>query len=183
MTAPAKTNGHYLAITAIGSGSDKQAQQLISNIIKRGCDLQEVRINPLGNNICANFLVSGNWSALARLEAALPALGEQLALAITFQRSEITIKHNQSRPYGVEVIAPQKTDLLDRVLAFFASQGVHINEIVMQNYQSSHTDANMSNLQLMAFVPNNQHPQALRESFMDLCDDLNADGLLDPIKT
>ena len=25
--------------------------------------------------------------------------------------------------------------------------------------------------------------QALRDQFMDLCDDLNADGMLDPIKT
>jgi glycine cleavage system transcriptional repressor len=36
---------------------------------------------------------------------------------------------------------------------------------------------------MVCHVPVSQHPQALREAFMDLCDDLNADGMMDPIKT
>jgi glycine cleavage system transcriptional repressor len=52
-----------------------------------------------------------------------------------------------------------------------------------QKYQSTHTGAGMVSVQMVLHVPVNQHPQALRESFMDLCDDLNADGMLDPIKS
>lgn len=183
MTPPPNTNGHYLAITAMGRNRDKLVQKLIKSIVERGCELQDARVHPLGDSLSANFLVSGNWSALGKLESALPGLGEQFELTITAQRTDTTNKHAKSRPYGVEVIAPQQAELLSRVLAFFTEQEVHVNEIVMQNYLSSHTGANMSNLQLMAYIPNKQHPQALRESFMDLCDDLNADGLLDPIKT
>lgn len=183
MNPPDNHNGPLLAITAVGRNRDKLGQALIRGIVERGCHLQDVRINPLGGCLCANFLVGGNWSALGRLESALPGLGEQLDLTISFQRTDAAAPHSEMRPYGVEVIAPRRDDLLDRVLEFLASQGVHASEIVMQNYVSAHTGAGMCNLQLMAHIPISQHPQALRESFMDLCDDLNADGLLDPIKT
>lgn len=183
MSPPESPNGHLLAITAIGRSRKNLAQSLIRGILERGCHLQDVRINPLGNCLSATFLVSGNWSALGRLESALPGLGEQLELTVNFARTDAEKPQTEMRPYGVEVIAPRRDDLLTRVLEFFAAQGVHTNEIVMQNYRTNQTGAEMCNLQMMAHIPINQHPQALRESFMDLCDDLNADGLLDPIKT
>ena len=69
------------------------------------------------------------------------------------------------------------------LLEFFGSQDVQVAEMNSQKYSSGHTGASMCSVQMVLHVPVNQHPQALRESFMDLCDDLNADGMLDPIKT
>lgn len=177
------TNGRLLAITAVGPSREHLGLALTHGILERDCTLLDCRIAPLGASICANFLVSGNWSALARLESALPALSKQLDLAIHCHRTNDRESQSSYRPYGVEVIAPQRSDLFVRVLDFFKSQEVHLSEIVMQNYHSNHTGAAMCTLQLMAHIPVDQHPQAMRESFMDLCDELNADGLLDPIKT
>ena len=87
------------------------------------------------------------------------------------------------RPYAVDVIAPQQPDLLVHLLEFFSAQGVQSPEISSQKYASTHTGASMCSVQMVCHVPVSQHPQALRESFMDLCDDLNADGMMDPIKT
>ena len=81
------------------------------------------------------------------------------------------------------MIAPQQADLLVHLLEFFQAQDVLVPEMNTQKYQSGHTGASMCSVQLVLHVPVNQHPQALRESFMDLCDDLNADGMLDPIQT
>ena len=74
-------------------------------------------------------------------------------------------------------------NLLVNILEFFQHQDVMVVEISTQKYQSTYTGAEMASVQMVLHVPVNQHPQALRESFMDLCDDLNADGMLDPIKT
>lgn len=183
MTEATTDTGRLLAITAIGPANEDLSLDFIRGIIERGCSLQDCRIVPLGASVCASFLVGGNWSALGRLESAIPAMGERLGLQVHFHRTDDSKSQAEFRPYGVEVIAPQRSDLLVHVLEFFKSQGVRLSEIVMQNYHSNHTGAAMCNLQLMAHIPVNQHPQALRESFMDLCDDLNADGLLDPIKS
>jgi len=56
-------------------------------------------------------------------------------------------------------------------------------EISAQAYESGFTGAPMCSIHLALQVPMTQHPQSLREAFMDLCDDLHADGMLDPIKS
>lgn len=183
MTQSASENGRLLAITAVGPAADHLGLDLVRGILERGCTLLDTRIVPLGGCVCASLLVGGNWSALGRLESALPALGERLGLSIHFRRTDDIRSQAEYRPYGVEVVAPQRSDLLVHVLEFFKAHEVHLSEIVMHNYHSNHTGAAMCNLQLMAHIPVDQHPQAMRESFMDLCDDLNADGLLDPIKS
>jgi glycine cleavage system transcriptional repressor len=76
-----------------------------------------------------------------------------------------------------------RIDLLSHLLAFFDEQGVRVREVVTQNYASGYTGADMCNVHLVVHVPVDQHPQALRDAFMDLCDELNADGLFDPIKS
>jgi len=123
------------------------------------------------------------YDPLGRLETALPGIAEKLDFQVRFQRCSMREQHPEHRPYAADVIAPQQPDLLVHLLEFFHGQDVEVAEMTTQKYTSSHTGAGMCNVQLVLHVPVNQHPQALRESFMDLCDDLNADGMLDPIKT
>lgn len=156
--------------------------ELLRAINKRGGEIEDCRIVPIGDLVSANIVVSGNWSALGRLETALPTIAEELECQIRFQRCKAREPMPDYRPYAVDVTAPQQPALLVHVLEFFDGQDVQIAEMSTQKYDSSYTGAGMYNVQMVVHVPVNQHPQALRESFMDLCDDLNADGMLDPIK-
>jgi len=172
-----------LAIAVLAGHRAQLPLELFKAIRERGCEVEDCRIAPIGDQLAASFLVSGNWSALGRLETALPGLAEKLGLQVQFSRSEPRTQNAEYRPYAGEVIAPQQKDLLVHILEFFQGQDVEVAEISTQKYQSTHTGAGMCSVQMVLHVPVNQHPQALRESFMDLCDDLNADGMLDPIKT
>lgn len=182
------TTGHaavtsYLCITALGANRSGLAEDLINAVVERGCDIEDCRAFPLGTHLSASLLVRGNWSALGRLESALPGLSERFELDIHFARSEKRPPMPQYRAYGVEVTAPRQRQLLPRLLHFFSEQGAFVTEVSTQDFESTHTGAAMCNLQMMVNLPLSEHPPALRESFMDLCDELNADGILDPIKT
>lgn len=172
-----------LAITAIGPSRNGLALSLMNAIIERGCLIIDCRFAPMGECLSLSLLVGGNWSALARLESALPSLATRLGVQIQFESTELK-EPDQSglRPYAVEVIAPAKTELLPRILDFFQTQHLQVSELMSQEYNSSHTGAAMCNLTMVVLMPLDQHPQVLRESFMDLCDELNADGIMDPIK-
>jgi glycine cleavage system transcriptional repressor len=173
----------YLSIIALGSNKPDLAEQLINAVMERGCEIQDCRAFPVGSKLSVSLLVRGNWSELGRLESALPGLSERFATTIHFARSERQPRAPQYRAYAVEVIAPRQHQLLPRLLHFFSEQGAIVDEISAQEFESAHTGAAMCNLQLMVDVPLNGHPPALRESFMDLCDELSADGILDPVKT
>lgn len=177
------SNDSLLSISVLGGASSNIALDLFRAIRERGCEVEDCRIAPVGDRLAANMVISGNWSALGRLETALPGIAQKLDLQVRFERCGPRQPLPQFRPYAADVIAPQQPELLVHLLEFFDGQGVNVAEISTQKYASTYTGAEMCSVQMVLHVPVNQHPQALRESFMDLCDDLNADGMLDPIKT
>jgi glycine cleavage system transcriptional repressor len=174
---------NLLTISVIGRPKGDVALELFKAIRERGGEVEDCRIAHIGDRLTANLLVSGNWSTLGRLETALPGIAQKLEIQVRFERCEPRTINPDFRPYAAEVIAPQEANLLVNLLEFWKSQDVVVVEISTQKYASTYTGAEMCSVQMVLHVPVNQHPQALRESFMDLCDDLNADGMLDPIKT
>lgn len=180
-TKPESRN--LLALTAIGPEREGQVTELVRAILDRGCEIVECRLAHLGACFTCGLVVTGNWSSLGRLETALPSLAERLSLKLHLHRCETAVSQSKYRPYGVEVVAPVRPDLLNHLLAFFDAQEVLVREIVTQEYASGYTGADMCNIHLVVHVPIDQHPQALRDGFMDLCDELNADGMFDPIKS
>lgn len=176
-------NDNLLTISVIGKPKGNVPLELFKAIRERGGEVEDCRIAQIGDRLSANLLVSGNWSTLGRLETALPGIAEKLELQVRYERCEARPFNPDFRPYAAEVIAPQEPNLLVNILEFFQHQDVVVMEISTQKYASTYTGAEMVSVQMVLHVPVSQHPQALRESFMDLCDDLNADGMLDPIKT
>ncbi len=185
MAQTGKSNGERrLVVTAVGVNRPGLASELIQSITKRGCLIKDCHATPLADCLTMTILVAGNWSALGRLETALPKFAESLDIKIQYQHADEHPAADQGfRPYAVEVIAPVRNDILMQVLEFFQGQQLRINELAAEEYKSVHTGAAMCTMSLVVHMPIDQHPQALRESFMDLCDELNADGILDPIKS
>ena len=56
------------------------ALDLFKAIRERGCDVEDCRFAPIGDRLAASLVVSGNWSALGRLETALP--GQELQVTL-----------------------------------------------------------------------------------------------------
>src|SRR5699024_5546751 len=168
---------------ALGPSRDRLAVDLVNAIARRGCAVRECRITPLGTHFAAALMLSGNWSAMAKMESALPGLAEHLGLAIQYDHGHPDTSASDFRPYSAEVIAPQQLRLLGELLDFFTQQEVRVVEVSAQAYDSGCTGASMCTIHLGLHVPLTQHTQTLRDNFMDLCDDLHEDGLLAPIKS
>ena len=173
---------HLLSIAMHVPQRADLSRSLVTEIANRGCNILECRVHPVGDQFAATLLVGGNWSSLGRLETALPAIASELGLTAQCTRSAPRPDDTKMRPYAVEIIAPQEAGLLRDVLDFFRSHESAVVEIVAQHYDAAQTGAALASLQMVVHVPISAHPPALRESFMDLCDELHADGLLDPIK-
>jgi len=173
----------YLCLVALGPAREQLATDLVNAVARRGCSVAECRIAPLGDHFSAALMLTGDWSAMARMESALPGLAEHMGLMIHYHQGQPMEDAADFRPYSAEIIAPQQPHLLSELLGFFTLQGTRIVEVSAQAFDSGLTGARMSTIHLALHVPMTQYPQALRDSFMDLCDDLHADGLLDPVKT
>ena len=175
--------GNKLVISALAAWRDDISSLLLREIRERGGEVQDCRFSQLGDACLAQLLIGGNWSSIGKLETALPAIAQKLDLQIQAARTRDRAERSDTRPFAVELNAPQQAELLTSLYDFFQAQDCTISEMVCQEYEAAQTGARMVNIQMVTLVPLTGQPPALREAFMDLCDDLNADGIIDPIKS
>ena len=59
---------------------------------------------------------------------------------------------------------------------------VEIADVATRSYAAAHTGAPMFAVQMAVNVPSSIHVAQLREEFLELCDRLNLDAILEPVK-
>ncbi|MGA9854572.1 MAG: glycine cleavage system protein R, partial [Gammaproteobacteria bacterium] len=66
---------------------------------------------------------------------------------------------------------------------FFAERNISIADLITRGYSAMHTGAPMFSVQMAVNIPTNLHIGSLREEFMEFCDRLNLDAIMEPIKS
>jgi glycine cleavage system transcriptional repressor len=176
------TQKTYLVISALGNDHPGIVNSLSKAIADHGCNIEDSRMTVLGGEFAAMLLVEGKWNTLAKVENALPELETQLGLTIIAKR---TGQRDTSRgliPYGVEVVAMDHPGIVYSLAGFFAEREINIEDMVTSSYAAPHTGTPMFSVHMTVGIPSSMHIAALREEFMDYCDSLNLDAVLEPLK-
>ena len=171
-----------LAISAIGSDRTGMVHDLTRTIADCGGNIIETRMSALGSEFVMSLLISGNWHALAKIETEVKRSGEAGLIAIQIHRTEPRPVRADMLPYSVDVVCLDQTGIVASLSGFFSARGVDIAELDTHSYAAVHTGAPMFSLRLVVNVPSRIHLGVLREEFMDFCDQLNLDAILEPVK-
>ena len=170
-----------IAISAIGSDRTGLVYDLTRIVVDCGGNILESRMTALGNEFAVLMLVAGNWHTLAKLEGELAKLGESSGLTVTSRRTEPRPARADMVSYTVDVVCLDQPGVLHALAGFFSSRGIDIGDITTRSYSAAHTGAPMFSVYMIVLVPTRVHIAALREEFLDLCDHLNLDAILDPL--
>jgi len=171
-----------IAISALGSDRTGLVYDVTRVVVDCGGNVLESRMTALGNEFAMLMLVSGNWHTLAKLEAELAKLAETAGLTITMRRTEPRPPRTDMVSYTVDVVCLDQPGVLHALSGFFSSRGIDIGDITTRTYNAAHTGAPMFSVYMIVLVPTRVHIAALREEFMDLCDHMNLDAILEPLK-
>ena len=172
----------YLAISAIGSDRTGMVHDLTRVVTDCGGSISESRMTALGSEFAMLLLVSGNWAALARLETDLRKLADSSGLSIQLRRTEQRTARSDMLPYSVDVVCLDQSGIVSSLSGFFSSRGIDIAELSTRSYAAAHTGAPMFSVQMIVNVPSRIHLSTLREEFLEFCDHLNLDAILEPVK-
>jgi glycine cleavage system transcriptional repressor len=172
-----------LAISAIGSDRTGLVYDLTRVVMDCGGNILESRMTALGNEFAVLMLVGGNWHTLAKLEGELAKLAESAGLAITSRRTEPRGTRADMVSYTVDVVCLDQPGVLHALSGFFSARGIDIGDVNTRSYAAAHTGAPMFSVYMVVHVPTRIHIAALREEFLDLCDHLNLDAILEPLKS
>lgn len=171
-----------LVITIMGEDRVGLLERITAKIADSGCNIEESRMAVLGGEFAQFMLVSGLWHALSKLETQLPAFAEQIGLAIRCERTRKQEKKLVSAPYSVELTALDQPGIVRSLAAFFARQGINIEELQTSTYAAPLTGAPMLSMVMTVGIRSNVHIPTLRGDFLDYCDDLNLDATFEPVR-
>jgi glycine cleavage system transcriptional repressor len=173
----------FIAISAIGSDRTGLVHDLTKAIADCGGSISESRMTALGSEFAMLLLVSGNWHAIARIETEIKKLGESGGISVQLRRTEERAVRQDMVPYSADIVCLDQTGIVSALAGFFAARGIDIAELTTRSYAAAHTGAPMFSVYMIVNVPSRIHLGALREEFMDFCDHLNLDAILEPLKS
>jgi glycine cleavage system transcriptional repressor len=173
---------HQLLIQAVAPARESPLLALSRRIADAGCNLVESRVATVGSDVSVLLLARGAWDAVAKLETALGRLGRAENLHLLSYRTQANDQPSHLLPYMVEVIAADKTGVLVELIDFFNRRKISIEQMSSMRYQAMQTGAEMFQAQITIGIPADTRIAELRDEFMELCDGLNLDAIMDPVK-
>jgi glycine cleavage system transcriptional repressor len=173
----------FIVISSLGSDRTGLVYDLTRVVLDCSGNILDSRMSAFGNEFAMLLLVSGNWHTLAKLENELKKLSDSSGITISVRRTEQRPPRKDVVTYSVDVVSLDQPGIVHSLAGFFSSRGIDIAELSTRSYAAAHTGAPMFSVQMTVHIPARVHIAALREEFMDLCDQLNLDAILEPVKS
>jgi glycine cleavage system transcriptional repressor len=171
-----------MVISALGDDRTGVVHELTRVILDCGGNIKESRMTALGAEFAMLLLVSGNWHTISRLEQELSRFAESNHLTVQVKRTEPREFGKELLPYAVDVVCLDQPGIVHSLAGFFAARNVEIGEVTTRSYPAAHTGTPMFSVQMLVNIPASVHISALREEFMEFCDQINVDAIIEPVK-
>ena len=85
-------------------------------------------------------------------------------------------------PYSLETISLDRDSVVESITSFLFDRDIDIEEITGSSYQAPYIQTSVFSTKFVILIPPQLHLLSLREEFLDFCDQLNIDAILEPIK-
>ncbi len=170
----------YLVLSAIGKDRPGIVNDLSKAILEAACNIEDSRMSVLGGEFAVIMLLSGSWSAVAKLEAMVPGIAKKLDLVIHAKHTEPRAVKPSTVPYVVDVVAMDHPGIVRDIAEFFSARAINIEDMSSWTYSAAHTGTPMFSLNMTISVPAELQIGRLRADFLDFCDDRNLDATLEP---
>jgi glycine cleavage system transcriptional repressor len=173
---------NYLVISALGHDRPGIVDDLSKTVLDSGCNIMDSRMTVLGGEFAVIMLLSGSWDAIAKIENQLPRLEQKLSLTLTSKRTEARPPKPSMLTYMVEVVAMDHPGIVHDIASFFNNRQINIEDMFTSSYPAPHTGTPMFSMNMTISIPGELSIANLRGEFMDMCDALNLDAIIGPIK-
>jgi len=172
----------HLVITALGKDRPGIVNDLTQAILDCECNIADSSMMVLGGEFSIMLLVTGKWNTIARLEETLPNLQDKLELTLHFKRTENRQYGDNLLPYAVDVISIDHPGIVHHLANFFSTRKINIEELSTSSYSAAHTGTQMFAAHLEVGIPSETSIAELRDEFMEFCDSMNLDAVIEPLK-
>lgn len=171
-----------LAITVLGSNQINFITDILPAIRDCKCSILEIRSSRLAQAQAAYLLIQGNWSQIAKFESALEIIQKRTEMKIHTFRPDHKEKNRDYLPYSMETLSLDRDNVIESITTFLHDREIEVEEITGSCYQAPYIQTSVFSTRFIILIPPELRLLSLREEFLDFCDQLNIDAILEPIK-
>ncbi|MEQ9562712.1 MAG: ACT domain-containing protein [Woeseiaceae bacterium] len=172
-----------IVLSAVGTDRTGVVNDITRVILDCGGNIEESRMTALGAEFAMLMLISGNWHTLTKLQTELDKLTRDSNLEITVRKTGQRTGRADCMPYGVDVVCLDQPGIVFSLASFFSARGIEIADLATRRYAAAHSGSPMFSMQMSINVPGTLSISHLRDEFLELCDQLNIDSILEPVKS
>jgi glycine cleavage system transcriptional repressor len=173
---------NYLVVSALIENSSEIIRSFTKLPKSSGCNIVDSRFKVLGNKLSLMLFLAGNWDAIAKIENTLAKLEKEHQIKILTERTQLDSLQGDYMPYAVDVVGIDQHGIIFDIANFMSTNELLIQEITSYTYLASHTGAKMFSLHMLVNIPLDTSIAGIRGDFIDFCDRLNLDAIMEPVK-
>lgn len=171
-----------LTITVLGNNSIHFIAEILATISSCNCNVLDLKFSNFAQSTAAYLLVDGNWNHIAKVESLLENLQKHLEIHISTIRPETNEEKIASLPYSLETISIDRHNVIEDITGFLFERDICIEEINASSYPAPYVQTLIFSTKFILLIPPQVRLLLLREEFLDFCDILNIDAIIEPIK-
>ncbi|SMF94201.1 glycine cleavage system transcriptional repressor [Methylomagnum ishizawai] len=173
-----------LVVTVLGVNRPDLVVELTRAFKDCKCMILESRMTELGNEFAAHLLAEGNWNHIVRLENSLESLATRYGLKIATLRAQEREEPTEDTalPYAVDIYATDQINNIHDLSNFFTERGIDILDLSSSRYPAPFTGSPLFLAHIIVKIPAGTRIVSLRDEFLDFCDQMNLDAILEPVK-
>lgn len=173
-----------IVVTVMGEDRPDLIAELTRLIKDAKCAILESRMTELGREFASHLLVEGNWNHIARLESSLETTAQRGNLKVMTMRcqQEGDDKEEDLIPYTVDVFAGDQPSSIHELASFFTARKIKILDLSTSRYPAPYSGTPVFLAHMIVKIPSGMKIVSLRDEFLEFCDQLNLDAILEPVK-
>jgi len=172
----------HMVLVAMGKQAPRLIEELTKSILDCSCSISDSRVSNLDGECALLLKISGSWDAIAKIEDSRSKLGRRLGLTINSNRVPAMKGGNGMMPYAIDAVCADRPGVVFEIARFLADNDLQIQDLYTNTYQAANTGTQMFSVHMTINIPADVAISLVRNDFMDFCDRLNLDAIMEPVK-
>lgn len=166
---------NYLVLTAVGPDRPGLVNEISSDVLAVGANLEDSRMAILGGEFALLMLVSGDGAAILALEARAAESSARLGLRLMTKPTTMPQAARDFLLYQIRVTGVDRPGIVQRVAAVLAGRGVNVATLDSRLSYAPESGTPMFILEAALQIPSALALSDLRRELSLACDEENWD--------